>query len=369
MKIAIFAGALSGGGAELVMAQLAQSFAEWATSVDAIVLAGPRRDAQPGEAFRVVTLAADRALSALPELTLYLARMAPDVLVCTHSHLSLVAVAARGLGGVRTRLVLRESSTPTENLRVGFANRILRACLSAVYEQAELVVVPSRGVGEDLVERFDVSASKIVHLSNPLNVQRIRRQAGETVAELAGYFDRRVVLAVGRLDIAKDYPVLIQAFARVRQRRVARLLILGEGAERPRLVALVKQLGLEDDVALHGYVTNPFWAMAQADVFVLSSRYEGMPNSLLQAMVLEKPVVATDCRSGPREILQDGRWGRLVPVGDSDRLSEAIFQALEGGTPIRPLEELSRDHGAIEVAARYRALLEGLVAAAKPVVI
>jgi glycosyltransferase involved in cell wall biosynthesis len=137
-----------------------------------------------------------------------------------------------------------------------------------------------------------------------------------------------VVLGVGRLTQAKDFPTLIRAFALVRKERPARLMILGEGEERPKLEALVRELGLEEDVALPGFVGNPYKYIARAGVFVLSSAWEGLPTTLVEALALGTPVVSTNCKSGPEEILEEGRWGRLVPVGNIEELAKAIGESL-----------------------------------------
>jgi glycosyltransferase involved in cell wall biosynthesis len=146
------------------------------------------------------------------------------------------------------------------------------------------------------------------------------------------------VLGVGRLTAQKAFSVLIEAFARVRKSQPARLLILGEGEERPMLEALIRQLGLEQDVDLPGFVSNPYPYMAHAALFVLSSRWEGLPTVLVEAMSLRTPVIATDCPSGPREILGDGQYGHLVPVDDPCALAMAIQNFLANRASC-PLEE------------------------------
>jgi glycosyltransferase involved in cell wall biosynthesis len=138
-----------------------------------------------------------------------------------------------------------------------------------------------------------------------------------------------VVLGVGRLSKQKDFPLLLRAFAEVRRVREARLLILGEGEERSSLATMIEALGLDADAALPGFVQNPFAYMARAAVFVLSSAWEGSPGALIQALACGAPVVATDCESGPREILQGGRFGRLVPTGDVTALAAAILATLD----------------------------------------
>ncbi len=167
-----------------------------------------------------------------------------------------------------------------------------------------------------------------------------------------------VLVAVGRLQMQKDYPTLIRAFAQVRQSRRARLLILGEGKERLMLEALIKKLGLEQDVSLPGFVMNPYAYMARASLFVLSSRWEGLPTVLIEALCCGTPVVSMDCPSGPREILRGGKYGPLVPVGNADALARAIETTLEGDTP-RPPSESWQPYELDIVVNQYIRLLLG----------
>jgi glycosyltransferase involved in cell wall biosynthesis len=139
-----------------------------------------------------------------------------------------------------------------------------------------------------------------------------------------------VILAVGRLEDQKDFPTLIRAFALVRQKRPARLLILGWGPDRPQLEALIQELGIEQEVFMPGFVSNPYAYMAKASVFTLSSAWEGMSNVLVEAMAVGIPVVSTDCKSGPAEIMSKGKYGSLVPVGDSEAMANAILGILQG---------------------------------------
>ena len=138
-----------------------------------------------------------------------------------------------------------------------------------------------------------------------------------------------VILAVGRLTAAKDYPTLLRAFSMVYQKQPARLLILGDGKERAPLESMVRQLGLTENVQMPGFVVNPYAYMARARLLALSSRWEGLPGVLVEALACGTPVVSTDCKSGPREILENGRFGRLVPVGDPDALAAAILDTLQ----------------------------------------
>jgi glycosyltransferase involved in cell wall biosynthesis len=163
--------------------------------------------------------------------------------------------------------------------------------------------------------------------------------------------DIKVIMGIGRLTYQKDFPTLIKAFARVRQKINSRLVILGEGRQRKELEYFINDLGLTDDVQLPGFVTNPYQWLAKSTLFVLSSRWEGSPNALTEALALGIPVVSTDCRSGPREILRGGQLGRLVPVGDVMALSEAIIMTLDD-PPSAELLKQSVQHFKSEGSAR-----------------
>jgi glycosyltransferase involved in cell wall biosynthesis len=156
---------------------------------------------------------------------------------------------------------------------------------------------------------------------------------------------------------AKDYQTLIQAFAMIRARREARLLILGEGPLRAELEALIQRLGLAADACLPGFVTNPYAYMARASVLVLSSRYEGFPNVLAESLACGTPVVATDCETGPAEILDHGRFGRLVPVGDHAAMAGAIEATLDAPPNADSLRARAAVFSASSSARQYLALL------------
>jgi glycosyltransferase involved in cell wall biosynthesis len=167
-----------------------------------------------------------------------------------------------------------------------------------------------------------------------------------------------VIVGAGRFQRQKDFPTLIRAFARLRLERPCRLLLLGEGGWRDRLVALIQDLGLGAEVDLPGFQPNLYPFLARADLFVLSSAWEGSPNVLTEAMALGTPVVSTDCPSGPREILEGGRFGPLVPVGDTDALAAAMARTLDSPLPAQTLIEAVAEYRQEISAARYLAVLE-----------
>lgn len=211
---------------------------------------------------------------------------------------------------------------------------LVRLC----YPWADGIVAVSEGVADDLQKVAGLPRSRIQVLANPIITAELAGQAAEPLDD--PWFAPGappVILGVGALRKQKDFPTLIRAFGALRSRREARLLILGEGTERSSLESLVQELGVGADVRLPGRVANPYNYMAKAAVFVLSSAWEGMPGVLIQALASGAKVVATDCESGPRELLAGGEYGQLVPVGDSAALSAAISTSLD--RPRRPIPD------------------------------
>ncbi len=309
-------------------------------------------------AVQVVDLKAGRMVRALPRLTRFLRRERPEALLSTLSQPNLVAIVARRWARVPTRVVVREANTPTQEFSHAtlLKDRVVPILISLFYRDADGVVAVSQGVAESL-SRLGVSNLRVI--PNPVITPRLKELC-DTPLEHPWFEagEPPVVLAVGRLEAQKDYPTLLQAFAQVVQVRPARLLILGEGEQRPVLEQMVRSLGLERWVSMPGFVSNPFPYMRRASVYVLSSRFEGLPNALIQAMACGCPVVSTDCPSGPREILDEGRYGHLVPVGDANALAQAILEVLAGKGKTVPPEWLQQFEES-RVVAQYLQLLSG----------
>jgi glycosyltransferase involved in cell wall biosynthesis len=360
-RIAFFLPSFRGGGAERVMITLAQGFAARGLEADVLVAQreGPNLPLQaPG--IRIVDLRAHRVLAALTGLAAYLRRERPAAMLSALPHANVVAVWARALARAPTRLVISEhtipslSATHSEQLRA----RVLPFFMRRAYPKADAIVAVSEGVARDLATLARLPREKITRIYNPVVGPQLARMAREPLEHdwfRAG--QPPVVLGAGRLVAAKDYESLLRAFAAVRARRPARLMILGEGGERGRLERLAGSLGIEADVAMPGFVENPYRYMSRAAVFVLSSRWEGFGNVLVEAMACGAPVVSTDCY-GPREILEDGRHGLLAPVGDAAALARAIDAQLDA-----PRLSAAAEHAAtftVESAVeRYLAILRG----------
>ena len=253
----------------------------------------------------------------------------PDILFSTCSGANLPAVVAHRLTGGRRRLVLSERNVLFHG-RVTLRRILLVLFKRILYPHADAITAVSKGVKEDMVRRLAVPDERISVVYNPIVRETIETLAAAPLDD--PWFapeEPPLILSVGRLVEEKGFPTLLDAFALVRARRPARLVILGEGRLRAELEEKARRLGLEGDVRLPGFDKNPFRWMARSAVFVLSSTHEGLPNVLLQAMACGVPVVSTDCRSGPSEIVDEGSTGYLVPVGDSAAMADRVLELLE----------------------------------------
>ena len=328
-RVAIYLPSLGGGGAERITVTLANAIAARGHQVDFLLAKreGPYlKDVSPG--IRVVDLGHRRTFASLLPLARYLRRERPDALLSGLNHANIVAILARMIARVPTRLVVTEHNSTAVDTG-GRKGRVASRLTQWLYPHADRVVSVSRGIEKELAANFGLSEDRLCTIYNPLDVDTIRdRMLPRPDHSWLAAGTPPVIVAVGRLMVQKDYPTLLRAFALMRQRRDARLVILGEGEERPALEQLIRELGIEADVALPGFEANPFAWMAASDLYVLSSAWEGLPGVLLEALACGARVVSTNCPTGPDEILEDGKWGTLVPVGDFQAMADAMDAAL-----------------------------------------
>jgi len=332
-KIAIFLPSLRGGGVERAMLTLAKGLAERGLNID-LVLAqaeGPYLAQVPPE-LNIVNLQAPRVLSSLPNLIHYLRQERPTALLSAMDHANIVALWARYLSGVSKRLVVTTHNTLSLSIK-NSSNRtsqLMPFLIRHFYPWADEIVAVSKGVADDLTLTTGLPREKIQVIYNPVVTPGMLKEA-QTPLDHPWFASGEppVILAVGRLTKQKDFPTLIRAFSLVQQQYRARLMILGEGEERPLLNRLIQELGLENGVTMPGFVSNPYAYMSRAAVFVLSSAWEGLGIVLIEALAVGTPVVSTNCQSGPSEILDNGKYGRLIPVGDIQAMAKAILNTLQ----------------------------------------
>lgn len=329
IDLAIFVPSLAGGGAERVMVVLANAFAARGKRVHLVVgsAEGPYSDLLDGRV-ELVSLDSFRLLAWPLLLAAYLRRTRPKALLSALSHANLAAIAAKQLSRVPARCVVSEHST-IDFVVAHSARRLTRVlpmAMRLVYPFADRVVAVSDGAAAALSATIGLPRHRIDVIHNPVEVP------GGVAPPPHPWFASGappVIVTAGRMTAAKDHGCLIDAFAQLRGRRACRLVILGEGPLRRKLEEQAAGLGISEHVLMPGFQSDPFAWMRGASVFALSSHHEGLPVALIEAMACGTPVVSTDCPSGPAEILENGKWGRLVPVGDSGALADAIAATLD----------------------------------------
>ena len=335
-RIAVFLPKLGGGGAERVTLGVAKGLLRRGLAVDILVTrSGPYVDLLPQNA-RVINFESRKALTCFRPFLRYLRTDRPDGLLSTLIHTSILTLVVKKYILRKLPTIVRYESTYSMAFENGtLKERMELSVLKYLLPSADAIIAVSDGAAADLRRTIPGGARRVHGVPNPVVTCELVQQARMPVEH--PFFidpDIPVVVSAGRLVSLKDYPTLLRAFADVVGSRAARLVILGEGAVRGELVTLTRKLGIADVVDFAGFQLNPFAYMAKAQVFVLSSIYEGLPTVLVEAMACGTPVVSTDCRHGPREILEGGKWGQLVPVRDWRAMASAILAAIDD--PISP---------------------------------
>jgi glycosyltransferase involved in cell wall biosynthesis len=309
---------------------------------------------------RIVDLAAPRIRSALLPLTGYLRKAKPVVMLSAETPVNALAILARAITGFPKRLVVSERNHLSSVARHAQrpADRLRIALVRHMYPRADLVVAVSQSVGTDLIRAGRLPPELVRTIHGMFDIDAIIRESQSAPPEFFSLGGQSpVILSAGRLNPQKDQATLIRAFSMIRSSLPCRLLILGEGAERPRLQQLAQHLGVAQDVFMPGFVANPYACMAASAVFVLSSAWEGLPGVLIEALACGLPVVSTDCPGGSAEILEDGRYGILTPVGDASALAEAVRKTLEKPIPAESLRRRARDFSIEHVLPEITAAL------------
>jgi glycosyltransferase involved in cell wall biosynthesis len=407
--IALLLSSLAAGGVARSVLHLAGAFREAGHAVDLVLCKaeGPYRESVPA-GVNVVALRRESPLAArarvlrldprgtvelarpallarrpapvqpyLADLARYLDRTRPEVMLSAKTPANLLALWAQRLSKAATRVVVAEHTQLSQSIARSrkWRWRYIAPLVGRTYAQAAAVVCVSEGVADDLARTARLPRARLTTIYNPVVTPQLAMRAAEAPPhpwlEASAASSRQssahapahsgVIVAAGRLVAQKNFPLLLDAFARLRAQRPARLLILGEGRERPRLEALVHTLGIGADVALPGYVANPYAAYAHAALFVLSSDWEGLPTVLIEALACGCPVVSTDCPSGPAEILQHGRYGRLVPTGDAAALAEGMARAFDEPRNADLLRRRSEAFTLARSAQHYLELLERIL--------
>lgn len=349
-KIALIIPSPRIGGGERVMVDLANAFVRRGYAVDLLVLRTDGHFAHHLDSkIRVVSLQARRITLSLPKLVRYFRREQPPVVLALDGHSHLLALVARSLsGGVPIRIVLRIGNMLSVLYKryASFSDKLIPPLSRMWYPKADAAIAVSQGVARDIAQTCGIPKEKITVIFNPKNVEHLQALSRESISHkwLGENKDRPVIIASGRLRPQKGFEDLFEAFALLNRRMPSRLIILGPGGKTTsdKFAAQIERLQIAEDVDLAGYVDNPHAYTARADVFVMPSLWEGLPNALIEALICGTPIVSTDCDSGPREILapdtdpfkrlQEGiewaKYGVLVPVHGTAEMAEALERLL-----------------------------------------
>lgn len=304
----------------------------------------------------IVKLGSNHSAMTLLPLVRYLQKEQPKCILVAKHRAIVIAVIARMLAGVNTRIVGRLGTNLSRALEGKSALRkwLWHAPMRKIYPKVDMIIPVSKGVLDDITSITKLSSEKLRVICNPVITPETDRLAQQSISH--PWFSKGqppVILAAGRFTLQKDFITLIKAFAEVRQQRACRLVLLGHGALRSEYEALATTLGVDKELSMPGFSNNPYPYMKQASLFVLSSAWEGSPNVLSEALAQGTPVVATDCPSGPSEVLQGGKIAPLIPVSDVKEMAKAIIKTLDNPPPAESLRAAVQEYTVKISAQRY----------------
>lgn len=353
---------LRGGGAERVFLVLAKSFAQEKIDVDLLLLKkmGPYLQDVP-ENIRVIPLSSGvEANLTLWEIVVsfitlikYLRQNRIDVLLSTLTRTNIFAIIAHKMSFSRCRIVIREANT-LHNVN----SVLVRTLMQILYPYADQLIAISNGVRRDLLGFSRTKTGKTRVIYNPIDIKQIALLSEKSCSH--SWLTKKeapVIAAVGRLVPQKGFDTLINAFALVQEKMDARLIILGDGPLKSDLTKQIKHHCLEDRIELVGFKTNPFTFIRHADLLAMSSRWEGFGMVIIETLACGTNIVSTDCHSGPSEILDSGKYGKLVPVDDVDAMSRAIVDLLHSPHSPSVLKERAQFFSREKIAREYMEVL------------
>lgn len=378
---------MGGGGAERVMLNLAIAFARNNVKVD-LVLAkrkGPLLSDVPSTVniveleksswlsvllvmirlpisnifsiFSILILGKPKVFKRLPSLIGYLEERNPDSILSTLDSVNLTTLWARHLTSVDTKFFIRQATFHSKHVhhaKAFFDRKVLPSLVRRWYPTADKIIALSDLMKIDLINFSGIDKNRIKIIYNPVDLERIEKRLCERIDEI-WFIDKNapIVMAAGRLDKNKDYPTLFNAINIIKSKRDIKLVVLGDGDDRSLLQERLDDLELNDCVKLLGYVNNPYKYMAKSDVFVLCSKLEGFPNVLIEALACGSKIVSTDCPSGPREILDQGRFGRLVAPRSPEELADAILHTIDSRVDISVLKKRAAFYSVDNIVEEY----------------
>jgi glycosyltransferase involved in cell wall biosynthesis len=342
-KVAFFLPTLGGGGAEKCMMNLARGLSERGLDVSIVLVREEGPFAQPASnSFRLLNLKSRTVRGSIPGVAQYLRRERPDILVCALEPANVAGLIAKHVARIDLRVVVTVHTMVSmmSKGKSGVAGRLMPTFMRLLYPTADAVVAVSEAVAADVSKVARLPGQSIRVIYNPVAIREVLNLSRQPLS--SPWLEQGaspMVIAVGNLWPYKDHALLIHALSIARRDRPLRLVILGEGPERSRLTHLTKELGLEEDVLMPGFVENPYSWMGRSAVLALPSRWEGLPTVLVEALACGITPGATDCPGGSAEVLEKGKYGYLTPVGDAGLMAAALLKSLDNPLVPQHLQE------------------------------
>lgn len=329
IRISLFIPSLNGGGAERVTVLLANGLADKGYKIDLIVCQGGGTYVNDVDSrVNLITLGTSRVMTSVFPLLRYLVRVKPYALIGAMGHANVVAILAKILSRSSTKLLVVEHNTFSK-ATTNFKSRLLKPFVKLLYPFADHIAGVSKGVAQDFSKALKIPENKVHVLYNPVVSTKLK-ELMQHKPNHPWFLDGGdpIFVGIGRLTRQKNFEALINAFALANKSLNSRLVIFGEGELRPELELQITNLSLNERISLPGFTSNPFSHIRNSAAFVLSSRWEGLPTVLIEALACGAKVLSSNCPSGPEEILEGGKWGWLVPVDDAGALAAAMIQSL-----------------------------------------
>ena len=389
--IAILAGSLEGGGAEKALLRLAKAFSNKGCRIDFLIFSKDPQIYNLSNNIRVIAVDPSplstlfkyfiqlplktsmivcislffkkrKKIRTLPNIINYLTANNPDVFISSITLHDLIAMWAKCNFKGQTQFVIRlANSVEWSKFSKDFMERQYQYLIRHWYPQADKIISVSQGLADEIAELSGVPDRDIHTINNPVDNRRINELASQKINDPWFQDDGPpIIISTARLHPQKDYPTLIKAFRILRKKTNARLLILGEGSERDKIVKMIEAYGLQNSVRLLGYQKNPHAYVARSDVFVLSSLWEGFSNSLIEALSCGTKIVSTNCKHGSKEILASGLYGKIVPVADPEALADSLYDALQEKVNPSYQKARARDFDIEKIADLYLKTIQSL---------
>jgi len=366
LKVSLLVANMNGGGAEKSMLNLAKGLHKRGINTDLVLCeAEGEYMSQAPDYLNIIDLKRSRVLYAIQAIADYLKKNKPDVLISTLNRVNIAAVIARKISRVKTKIILREASTlgDERNSNLSLWEGIINTAARIVYSAGDEFVAQSYGSADDLINYTGINQEKVHVIYNPVVDDDIYTEAEKKSGNAWVDEGYDYIISAGRITPSKDFTTLILAFNELINNCNMRLIIIGKQNEKDeydKLSNVIDNLGLKAIVSLPGFVQNPFPYYKHAKLLVSSSKLEGLPGTLIQAMACGCPVVSTDCPSGPSEILGKGKYGLLSPVGDYSQLAENMIKTLNNPLSSEMLAKRALEFTVEKAVDKYMKVIEKL---------